>query len=321
MGVQVVQAPSRNISINGLLNTIGGGLINAMLQREMAAKQYKYDDRLAASAAERAAQATAAANARQDDLISRGDAFYRENPNGVPGAGGLMGTMLALGAKGDWGQMQPYVLSTPQMTNLGDRTVMQQIQPNGSYTGKTVWQNGIAPADAEKLALAKQQQDYEQQLGQQQLALEKAKTGAQIAAMNRSGRSERRAQLLPDGKGGMVWVDPYSRTVTPAAGITTGAADAGSGGSTLEALLKASNAYKNLYGGNGKSGGMSVLDDGSQQASQQMDPITFLKTVGVLSGQGAAPGGGNPSAEEAYLMAQTGKDLATVRNYLKSKKK
>lgn len=258
------------VSVNDLLYMVGGQFVNHMMARDAAARQYKYADRLATSADARRAEAVNAANARQDDLIRRHDAYYRENPNGVQGAGGLMGTLLALGGKGDLSQMAPYVLSTPQTVNAGDKIISRQLYPNGEAGSEMSWNMGIDPLKDKELALKKEQDLWEREY--------KDKALAQQAALSRASLNRpHSAQLMPDGKGGMVWVDPYTRSIVPAGGITP---SAGSGASPLETLSKVSTAYKNFYGG-GSGGGLGIADDGAA-APSQMDPMQFLQIMGLL---------------------------------------
>lgn len=237
-------------SITDLLYMVGGQFLNNMMARDAAARQYKYDERLAASAAERtAAEAQRGRDfemakldkgyARQDDLIGRHDAYVRENPYAIPGTGGMMGTFLALGGKGDAAQYQPYLLPSQQQINTGDKIISRPLYPDGTGGEESSWNVGMSPKDAGDLDVK-----------QGELALAQR---AQADASARGWYSLNRPQpmqVMPDGRGGYVSFDPVSNKTYPIPGVVVPQADPNAFNREMIKLM-----IENWGKGDGGSGG------------------------------------------------------------------
>jgi len=280
-------APKNNgVTLNDLLYMVGGGLLNNMLARDAAARDYKYKSRLETEAADRAS----AEKRGYIDMLRDG---ANSNPNQQAGAADFLGG--AIGAGANIKDLQPYWLPNMSVMNTGDKISLLPSWSNGEIGEGKTFDMGIDPYKAKELAskedmfnknLAWQKDQDTWERGYKNKAL------AQDAYFKKAGLNrEHPAQLIPDGKGGYVWVDTHTRTISPASGIVSGI---GNGVNLIDTLSKASNAYKNLYGG-----GQGVLDAGGQ--SQAMDPIKFLELFGILGNNndsnGAVnviPGSGNP---------------------------
>ena len=308
--MSVYFAPSNKYSANvwtgngGVLDTIGKLLIDPMIARDTAARQYKYQNQLAADAAVRAQAATDAQNARQDLLIKQMNDYVAQNPGAIQGTGGTLGTFLALGGKGDLAQMAPYYLSTPQSVNTGDQIITRQVNPNGTAMDENSYKVGMSPKDEGALALAQQQAAYQEWLGKQELGLKQKALSIQAANSARAASAGRQhaAQLMPDGKGGMVWVDPYSRTVTPAQGMT---ALSNGGTNRLETVKTLADIYSKLHPKQGSGGGLGLnlnTDGTAAAATANVDPLealiySYLGVGGQQPGMPSAPNNSLPQSD------------------------
>ena len=288
-------APSNKYSANvwtgngGVLDTIGKLLIDPMIARDTAARQYKYQNQLAADAAVRAQAATDAQNARQDLLIKQMNDYVAQNPGAIQGTGGTLGTFLALGGKGDLAQMAPYYLSTPQSVNTGDQIITRQVNPNGTAMDENSYKVGMSPKDEGALALAQQQAAYQEWLGKQELGLKQKALSIQAANSARAASAGRQhaAQLMPDGKGGMVWVDPYGGT------------------NRLETVKTLADIYSKLHPKQGSGGGLGLnlnTDETTATVNTQVDPLealiySYLGVGGQQPGMPSAPNNSLPQSD------------------------
>lgn len=279
MAVYFAPRNSNRITINDILGMVGGRFLDSMMARDEAARQYKYRSRLDAEAAARS-------EAEKRGYIDMMRSGVDNNPNQQAGAADFLGG--AVGAGANLQHLQNYWLPQMLTVDQGNQKTVAPAWSNGAVGDGRSYDMGVDPAKAQemsdklKMYNAGLAWDREQGLWERDY---KNRALAQEASIRREGqRRQQPAQLMPDGKGGMVWVDPVSRSIVPAEGITPG-----SGGSMLESLFKASGAYKNFYGNNGGSSGQGVVDGGDGAAQPQMDPIKFLQVMGLLGNDGGVP--------------------------------
>lgn len=307
-------------SITDLLYMVGGQFLNNMMARDAAARQYKYNSRLA----DEAAQRTAAEKQGYVDMLRSG---LNANPNQQAGAADFLGGAVGSGA--NLQHLQNYWL--PQMVTVdqGDQKTVAPAWSNGNIDDGRSYSMGVDPAKAQEMANTvdmfgqKLAWDKEQGVWERDY---KNRALAQEAALRRSAQQKQHsAQLMPDGKGGMVWVDPVTREIVPAEGITPG-----TGANLLDTLSKISGAYKNFYGNGGAAGGQGVVDGtGGAPAQPPMDPVQFMELFGFPPVQqpqspgspqpGANSGGIITRAQAEELAKQHGVPLETVVNDLKGK--
>ncbi len=269
------------ISVNNLLYMIGGRFLDNMLARDAAARQYTYKSRLDAEAAAR----TEAEKRGYNDMLRTG---ARDNPTLQAGSADFLGGAVGSGA--NLQHLQGYWLPQMLTVDQGDQKTVAPAWPNGDVGDGRSYAMGVDPGKAreltDKMNMFNSELDWNKEQGMWERDY-KNRALAQEAALRRSAQQKQHsAQLMPDGKGGMVWVDPVTRSIVPAEGISpnTGSAN------FLETLLKTSGAYKNFYGNGGPNGsGQGVVDGGDSAAQPQMDPLKFMQIMGILGNGGNGP--------------------------------
>lgn len=267
MAVYFAPRNSNRITINDILGMVGGRFLDSMMARDEAARQYRYGERLAASNAERtAAEAQRGRDfemekidkgyARQDDLIGRHDAYVRENPYAIPGTGGMMGTFLALGGKGDAAQYQPYLLPRQEQISTGDKLISRTMYPDGTSGGESSWDVGMSPKEAGDLAI------------------KRAALAQEAAARKEAANRPQPMQTIPDGRGGYVWVDSRNMKTYPVPGVTAPGADPNAWNREMIKLM-IENWQKGDSGGRGiqsnssnRSGNASYIDTLLEKAAE-----------------------------------------------------
>ena len=322
MAVYFAPSTRNYVSIGDLLTTIGGGLLNQMFARDAAAKQYKYNSRLAAEADSRKADAVAAANAERRGYIEMLQNGVNANPHQQGGAADFLGGAIGSGAS--LKELQNYWLPNIATVNTGDKMNLVPSWSNGTFGEEQSYDMGIDPAKAQALALEKDRMNQAQQQALWERDYKNRALSQEGAFRRASLNRERAAQIMPDGNGGMAWVDPYSKTITPAPGIRPSSAG-GRESSPLEQLLIASKAYQNLYGKN--QGGGGFMDE-DKLSNTGPSPMEFLQMFGLSGAGGGAPqqGGNNIAANAGNdnrlndFMSKTGMSREEAIAYLNSKK-
>jgi hypothetical protein len=187
-------APSNKYSANvwtgngGVLDTISKLLIDPMVARDTAARQYKYQNQLAADAAIRAQAATDSERQYAETMRQKYLEGAHMNTGMVPGTAEMLAYAPAIGYQANIKDMQPYALGSQQTIDLGNQIVSRQVNPNGTSDNEAAFQVGMSPKDQGALDAANQAAAFNQQIALQKLGLDKQETAARVAALGRSNR-------------------------------------------------------------------------------------------------------------------------------------
>lgn len=220
MAVYFAPQRTNNVSVMDVLNTVAGGLINAMLQREKAAKQFNYDSRLASEAADRQAQATQLANERED---AKQQIVYNDlqgNKTAPVGTPALAAYGPAIGIKTDIKDVYPYVGANYEAVDQGGQKSIIPVFGNGTTGERQVFDVSMSPKEQADSDLAVNTANFRQNIDRQKLDLDRAATNAKIAALKKrtlssgssGGGSWRYAKA---GDGSIVMYDTRTGEVKP----------------------------------------------------------------------------------------------------------
>ncbi len=263
----------------GILDLIGQALIQPMLQRDAAARQYRYDSRLADEEARRKHELDLATkNAewnREDHLINEHDRYVRENPSAIPGTGGATATFLALGGKGDLAQYQPYLLPQSQSIDLGGQVQTRAWNPDGTVAEGATYNKTLSPLEAGTLALSTRAAELEEWKARQAAALEREK------ARRGTGPALVPLQGYTNDAGNPLLYNQYTGVTVP----LYGAKPVQQQPNMAQTALTASEIVKNIFPSGGADGSYGVQLGETGAAGDRVS--VFRELLSAFGGGGA----------------------------------
>lgn len=289
----------------GILDILGQGLLQPMLMREMAAKNYQYEDRLRAAEAERAAAEsqrgrdfeTAKIESERSYRDKNREGFMggvRSMPGYVPGSDAVYGYATDVGYNGNVSDLTGALMPKQEQVSTGDKLISRTMYPDGTAGGSTSFNVGLSPKDAGTLELARRNAAINewatrQGVAQKWQALQPQAEGPYADMMRRAEIAAKIASvygnLQPKGGGG-------NSLLGDMAGGAPGQAAPGAGAELLpiiSALLSVGQQqgptfedYQNAYGDMGPvadyGGGLSALNTGG---APQLSAPASPGSVGV----------------------------------------
>lgn len=291
--------PARDPWYKGPLELLASSLIGGMMQRDSAARDYKYKTRLAE---DEAARNTAEAERQQAvkngylDQVMRG---VNANGNQLPGTADFLAGAIGSGA--DLQKLQAYWLPQMLTVDQGNQKTVAPAWQNGTVGDGRSYQMGMSPQAAGTLDIARQKMALEQWEAQQQAAYRNRALGISAGNANRPNLTF--ANGMTDANGNPVMIDRKTGRVVPLTGVKM----AQGGNDALDTILKKAqivNAfYPPLKGGgqtdyvnmdiNGTGGATGQASAYGQQREAMIKALLSGDTqVPVLGGSGGAGAGG-----------------------------
>lgn len=282
----------------GIADILSAALISPMLQRDAAARDYKYQSRLAAEAAQRQADSEAAKRGAYDTYTTDlADAFSGMGYNSATGR--ALGRLIQLGA--NVRDAEKYILPQTESYNTGNEIVTRKTGPYDNASIGDEYRLGVAMSPyqeaqsvlaKDQLGLAKQNAAFEQDYKNRALAQD---GWYKRGMLERTGQGrEHPSQLMPMGDGAYYWVNPYTKDVSPT-GFKVPAQPQSVDYKTMVDFIKAAGG-EDGYEGNSSVGLLAnrMADYFADQMTPRSDVSTdprlaaFMKATGMTEEQARA---------------------------------
>ncbi|MCD8234646.1 MAG: UxaA family hydrolase [Cloacibacillus porcorum] len=203
----------------GIADILSAALISPMLQRDAAARDYKYQSRLAAEAAQRQAESEASKRSAYDAYTADlSDAFSGMGYN--PATGRALGRLIQLGANVK--DAERYILPQTESYNTGKEIVTRKVGPydNASIgddyklgVSMSPYQEAQSALTRDQFGLTKEQAAFERDYKNRSLAQDGWYKRGMLE--NAGQDNVHPSQLMPMGDGAYYWVDSRSKNITP----------------------------------------------------------------------------------------------------------
>ena len=156
----------------GILDLLGQYLLQPMIMREMAAKQYDYDTRLANQKHNLDLQMKNAEWDRRDYEANRFIEAYNRDPRRAVGGGEMLAFLPGLGYNGNASDVAAWALPQMMTIDQGDQKTVAPVYSGGFIGNGETYDMGLSPQEAGTLALAQRKAAFDEQMARDKNARE-----------------------------------------------------------------------------------------------------------------------------------------------------
>ena len=156
----------------GILDLLGQYLLQPMIMREMAAKQYDYDTRLVNQKHELDLQMKNAEWNRRNYEASRFIEAYNRDPRRAVGGGEMLAFLPGLGYNGNVSDVAAWALPQMMTIDQGDQKTVAPVYSGGFIGNGESYDVGLSPQEAGALTLAQRKADFDEQMAREKNARE-----------------------------------------------------------------------------------------------------------------------------------------------------
>lgn len=157
---------------SGILDLLGQALIQPMLQRDAAARQYKYDERLANQKHNLDLQMKNAEWDRRDYEANRFIEAYNRDPRRAVGGGEMLAFLPGLGYNGNVSDVAAWALPQMMTIDQGNQKTVAPVYSGGFIGNGETYDMGLSPQEAGTLALAQRKAAFDEQMARDKNARE-----------------------------------------------------------------------------------------------------------------------------------------------------
>lgn len=225
---------------SGILDLLGQALIQPMLQRDAAARQYKYDERLANQKHNLDLQMKNAEWDRRDYEANRFIEAYNRDPRRAVGGGEMLAFLPGLGYNGNVSDVAAWALPQMMTIDQGSQKTVAPVYSGGFIGNGETYDMGLSPQEAGTLALAQRKAAFDEQMARDKNARE------WYVARNTV-------------RGGGKAADPYAGLNAWGKFIESLGIDGGSGGSGLPGLTVGADGNPVIAGAPEANGNLSGI--------------------------------------------------------------